>query len=113
MLSRSIKTAAVLLKSNGVSLFRNASGEFQIRLCNSARNAPYYFTDDLDDAVTTGLAMAQRRDAEQPQSPWQVMQARQPLWSAEDEKRITEKREKERARYAHLPETAAAESANA
>ena len=43
-------------------MFRNASGEFQIRLCNSARNAPYYFTDDLDDAVTTGLAMAQRRD---------------------------------------------------
>jgi hypothetical protein len=62
MPSNSIKSAAALLKSNGVSLFRNASGEFQIRLCNSARNAPYYFTDDLDDAVTTGLAMAQRRD---------------------------------------------------
>jgi len=44
-------------------------------------------------------------NVEQPQSPWKVMQARQPLWSAEDEKRITEKREKERARYAHLPET--------
>ena len=58
MQSRSIKTAAALLKANGVSLFRNASGEFQIRLCNSARNAPYYFTDDLDDAVTTGLTMA-------------------------------------------------------
>ena len=62
MPSKSIKTAAALLKANGVSLFRNASGEFQIRLCNSPRNAPYYFTDNLDDAVTTGLAMAQRRD---------------------------------------------------
>lgn len=63
MPSNSIKAAAVLLKSNGVSLFRNASGEFQIRLCNSARNAPYYFTDDLDDAVATGLRMADERDA--------------------------------------------------
>jgi hypothetical protein len=65
MLSRSIKAAAVLLRENGVSLFRNASGEFQVRLCNSARNAPYYFTDDLDDAVTMGLRMAQRRDGDE------------------------------------------------
>jgi hypothetical protein len=63
MHSRSIKSAAALLRANGVSLFRNASGEFQIRLCNSARNAPYYFTDDLDDAVATGLRMADERDA--------------------------------------------------
>ena len=52
------------------------------------------------------------RNAEQAQSPWQVMYARQPLWSAEDEKRLTEKREKERARYAHLPETANEETDN-
>jgi hypothetical protein len=65
MHTKSIKTAAALLRANGVSLFRNASGEFQIRLCNSARNAPYYFTDDLDDAVTMGLTMAQRRDGEE------------------------------------------------
>ena len=63
MSTNSIKTAAALLRANGVSLFRNASGEFQIRLCNSARNAPYYFTDDLDDAVQTGLRMADERDA--------------------------------------------------
>jgi hypothetical protein len=63
MLTKSIKTAAALLRANGVSLFRNASGEFQIRLCNSPRNAPYYFTDDLDDAVQTGLRMADERDA--------------------------------------------------
>ena len=63
MPSNSIKAAAVLLKSNGVSMFRNASGEFQIRLCNSPRNAPYYFTEDLDDAVATGLRMADERDA--------------------------------------------------
>jgi predicted DNA-binding transcriptional regulator YafY len=63
MPSNSIKSAAALLKSNGVSLFRNASGEFQIRLCNSARNAPYYFTDDLEDAVAMGLRMANERNA--------------------------------------------------
>jgi hypothetical protein len=63
MHTKSIKTAAALLRANGVSLFRNASGEFQNRLCNSARNAPYYFTDDLDDAVQTGLRMADDRDA--------------------------------------------------
>jgi hypothetical protein len=63
MHSRSIKSAAALLHANGVSLFRNASGEFQVRLCNSPRNAPYYFTDDLDDAVQTGLRMADERDA--------------------------------------------------
>ena len=52
-----------MLRANGVSLFRNQLGEFQVRLCNSARNAPYYFTDDLDDAVQTGLRMADKRDA--------------------------------------------------
>ena len=34
------------------------------------------------------------------------MSARQPIWTAEDEKRLTEKREKELARYAELPEIA-------
>ena len=34
------------------------------------------------------------------------MSARQPIWTAEDEKRLTEKREKDRARYAQLPEIA-------
>lgn len=66
MTTNSIKSAAALLRANGVSLFRNASGEFQIRLCNSPRNAPYYFTDDLDDALATGLEMAHRRDGIDP-----------------------------------------------
>lgn len=58
------------------------------------------------------MTITEKQNAEEAQSPWQVMQARQPFWSAEDEKRITEKREKERARYAHLPETANEETAN-
>ena len=62
MLSRSIKTAAALLRANGVTLRRDSSGEFVVRLAN-AKLGEGYFTDDLDDAVATGLDMAQRRDA--------------------------------------------------
>ena len=36
--------------------------------------------------------------------PWKVMQDRQPVWTIDDEKRLTEKRLKEQLRYASLPE---------
>ena len=62
MHTKSIKTAAALLRANGVSLRRDSSGEFVVRLAN-AKLGEGYFTDDLDDAVATGLDMAQRRDA--------------------------------------------------
>ena len=39
------------------------------------------------------------------ENPWKVMQARQPLWSEQDEKRLTEKRSLEKIRYSNLPET--------
>jgi len=36
--------------------------------------------------------------------PWKVMQDRQPVWTIDDEKRLNEKKVKERLRYANLPE---------
>jgi len=36
--------------------------------------------------------------------PWKVMQDRKPVWTIDDEKRLTEKRLNERIRYASLPE---------
>jgi hypothetical protein len=62
MLFRSIKTAAALLKANGVFLRRDSSGEFVVRLAN-AKPGEGCYTDDLDDAVATGLRMADERDA--------------------------------------------------
>jgi hypothetical protein len=38
------------------------------------------------------------------EDPWRVMQGRQPTWTEEDEKRLNEKKVKERLRYANLPE---------
>ena len=51
-----------MLRANGVSLRRDSSGEFVVRLAN-AKPGEGYFSNDLDDAVATGLDMAQRRDA--------------------------------------------------
>jgi hypothetical protein len=62
MPTKSIKTAAALLRANGVFLRRDSSGEFVVRLAN-AKLGEGYFTDNLDDAVQTGLAMADERDA--------------------------------------------------
>jgi len=38
------------------------------------------------------------------EDPWKAMRDRQPIWTEEDEKRLTEKRLKERLHYAFLPE---------
>jgi len=38
------------------------------------------------------------------EDPWKVMRDQQPVWTIDDEKRLTEKRLKERLRYASLPE---------
>ena len=38
------------------------------------------------------------------ESPWEVMFARQPVWTEEDEILLTQKRLKERLRYANLIE---------
>jgi hypothetical protein len=38
-------------------------------------------------------------------NPWKVMQARQPIWTNEDEKRLAEKSFKENLRYKNLSET--------
>lgn len=38
------------------------------------------------------------------ESPWKVMQSRQPVWTNEDEKRLAEKSLKEDLRYENLPE---------
>ena len=38
------------------------------------------------------------------ESPWEVMFARQPIWTEEDEHLLAKKRLKERLRYTNLPE---------
>jgi hypothetical protein len=57
-----IKQAKQILRDHGMTINKTAYGDYRV----NAKNAPAdqaCFTDDLDDAVGTGIAMAQHDNA--------------------------------------------------
>lgn len=76
------KAAADELRPLGVSLTRTAvPGEFRVALAGQpARKAQGYFTEDLQDAVNTGRAMAAERAREIALFDRRVAQARSEGW---------------------------------
>lgn len=77
------KAAQRELREAGVTLARTAvPGEFRVALAGRpARTAHGYYTDDLQDAVGTGRAMAKERAAELRLFDQRLAQARAEGWS--------------------------------
>ena len=56
------KTARAVLKPFGVTFRRDSSGDYVVRLAY-AKAGEGYFTDDIDDAVATGIYLARNAAA--------------------------------------------------
>jgi hypothetical protein len=57
------KTAREVLKPFGVTFRRDSSGDYVVRLAY-AKAGEGYFTDDIDDAVDTGIYLARSAAAQ-------------------------------------------------
>jgi hypothetical protein len=58
-----LKSVRQHLTSRGITIRRTDDGEYRVNY-RHGREATAYYTDDLDDAHTTGLDMAAIRDKE-------------------------------------------------
>jgi hypothetical protein len=51
--------AMVTLRKAGVKIHKTNHGEYRVNVIKGGTEATAYYTDDLEDAVNTGLAMAE------------------------------------------------------
>ncbi|MFA5604171.1 MAG: hypothetical protein WDA12_04925 [Bacilli bacterium] len=60
------KNAKKILRERGMVIKRDEYGEYQVNF-SEGKEATAYYTDDLEDAVNTGLSMADWRDSRGPE----------------------------------------------